>query len=180
MTFRAVTLDWLRHRRSPSTTQSLGHTSQIDARFADTTKMRFRRLNSFLCTQIKRPSSSRSTVRRAAVTMAQALGGAAMGGKPRSFDCARTTSGTKALNAPALATRSIMFFVASLRYPSNRNFKLRTLLNDVRSYPESGHVRCTRSCLLWAKSGHFAWRYLCPLYPAPTLTAVFLVLGSVE
>src|SRR5262245_19876745 len=26
--------------------------------------------------------------------------------------------------------------------------------NDVRFSPESGHVRCNSSCLLWAKSGH--------------------------
>jgi hypothetical protein len=25
---------------------------------------------------------------------------------------------------------------------------------DVRFTPESGHVQCTSSCLLWAKSGH--------------------------
>jgi hypothetical protein len=26
--------------------------------------------------------------------------------------------------------------------------------NDVRFTPESGHVRCTSACLLWANSGH--------------------------
>jgi hypothetical protein len=31
----------------------------------------------------------------------------------------------------------------------------RTLINrDVRSTPKSGHLQCTRPCLLWANSGH--------------------------
>jgi hypothetical protein len=29
---------------------------------------------------------------------------------------------------------------------------------DVRFTPKSGHVQCTRSCLLWAKSGHLVER----------------------
>jgi hypothetical protein len=28
------------------------------------------------------------------------------------------------------------------------------LFRQVRFTPESGHVRCTRPCLLWANSGH--------------------------
>ena len=28
--------------------------------------------------------------------------------------------------------------------------------SHVRFTPESGHVQCTRACLLWAKSGHRA------------------------
>src|SRR5690349_7219074 len=52
MTFSTVTLDWLKHRRSPLTT-SRSDTGQIDARFVDTTKMRFRKLNSSLSTRLK-------------------------------------------------------------------------------------------------------------------------------
>jgi hypothetical protein len=36
---------------------------------------------------------------------------------------------------------------------------------DVRFTPESGHVRCTQGCRLWANSGHLAlWRALLPAY----------------
>src|SRR4029079_17264455 len=29
----------------------------------------------------------------------------------------------------------------------------------VRFTPESGHLQCTRSCLLWANSGHRVWSF---------------------
>src|SRR5262249_37578306 len=35
---------------------------------------------------------------------------------------------------------------------------IRTATGHVRFIPESGHVRCTSSCPLWAKSGHSAVR----------------------
>src|SRR5262245_18715366 len=41
------------------------------------------------------------------------------------------------------------FFTKALRRRHNRN----SFSNFVRSTPESGHVQCTSSCLLWAKSG---------------------------
>jgi hypothetical protein len=33
---------------------------------------------------------------------------------------------------------------------------MRAAKGHVRITPESGHVRCTSPCLLWAKSGHSA------------------------
>jgi hypothetical protein len=41
---------------------------------------------------------------------------------------------------------------ANVRFGSKAD--IRTAKSNVRFAPESGHVRCTSLCLLWAKSGH--------------------------
>jgi hypothetical protein len=38
--------------------------------------------------------------------------------------------------------------------PKKKNRRANEATVRVRFAPESGHVRCTTSCLLWAKSGH--------------------------
>ena len=44
-----------------------------------------------------------------------------------------------------------------IKNPDNlKSFRLAYDQSDVRFTPESGHVQCTSSCLLWAKSGHAA------------------------
>jgi hypothetical protein len=45
---------------------------------------------------------------------------------------------------------------------------IRAATSDVRFTPESGHLQCTRRCLLWAKSGHRAGI----IYPRQTLCLI--------
>jgi hypothetical protein len=48
-----------------------------------------------------------------------------------------------------------------------------TSQRDVRFTPESGHVQCTRPCLLWANSGH------CGIYSNTSSARPISVLGMV-
>jgi hypothetical protein len=57
--------------------------------------------------------------------------------------------------------RQVYTKVIGARVSQNRNeasgpLGQKQIKGDVRFTPESGHVQCTSSCLLWANSGHLA------------------------